>query len=204
MKYNYLEIEFRDCIIIEGNSSLDVSHITGESKPISVNQGDQLLNGSLNLNSTLRVKVLKVGDDIFSKIVNLIESVQYNKPPIQRIADQIAGKFTYLVLFMAASSFFFWWKVAKRIWPDLLIHDHYGLITQSSHTLHNSLGSNAEDFLSLAIQLSIAVLVLACPCALGLATPTVITVASGKAAKKCVLQRRRQNRNGLKNKSYCF
>ena len=61
------------------------------------------------------------------------------------------------------------------------------MIISSNHTLHNSLGSNAENFLSLAIQLSIAVLVIACPCALGLATPTVITVASGKAAKKGVL-----------------
>ncbi len=177
-----------DCVVIQGSSSIDVSHITGESKPINVHPGKHLLNGSLNLNSTLRLKVKQVGDETsLAKLVNLIESVQYNKPPIQRIADQIAGKFTYLVLFMAASSFFFWWKVAKRIWPDLLIHDHYGLITQSSHTLHNSLGSNAENFLSLAIQLSIAVLVIACPCALGLATPTVITVASGKAAKKGVL-----------------
>ncbi len=177
-----------DCIVINGNSSVDVSHITGESKPVNVDSGKHLLNGSLNLNSTLRLKVIKVGEETsLAKLVNLIESVQSQKPPIQRIADQIAGKFTYFVLFMAISSFFFWWKGAKHIWPDLLIHDHHGLITTSNHTLHNSLGSNAENFLSLAIQLSIAVLVIACPCALGLATPTVITVASGKAAKKGVL-----------------
>ena len=177
-----------DCIVIEGNSSIDVSHITGESKPINANSGEYLLNGSLNLNSTLRLKVIKVGEETsLAKLVNLIESVQVNKPPIQRIADQIAGKFTYFVLLMATSSFFFWWKGAKQIWPDLLIHDHHGLISTSNHTLHNSLGSNAENFLSLAIQLSIAVLVIACPCALGLATPTVITVASGKAAKKGIL-----------------
>ncbi len=176
-----------DCIVIEGNSSVDVSHITGESKPINVISGDHVLNGSLNLNSTLRLKVMNVGEETsLAKLVNLIESVQLNKPPIQRIADQIAGKFTYIVLFMATSSFFFWWKGAKQIWPDLLINNHHRLIT-SNHTLHNSLGSNAENFLSLAIQLSIAVLVIACPCALGLATPTVITVASGKAAKKGVL-----------------
>ena len=177
-----------DCIVISGNSSVDVSHITGESKPLNINSGEHLLNGSLNLNSTLRLKVLKVGEETsLAKLVNLIESVQAKKPPIQRIADQIAGKFTYFVLLIATSSFFFWWKGAKQIWPDLLKQGHHELITTSNHTLHNSLGSNAENFLSLAIQLSIAVLVIACPCALGLATPAVITVASGKAAKKGVL-----------------
>ncbi len=177
-----------DCVVIKGSSYVDFSHITGESKPVEVNVGEKLSNGSLNLNSTLKLKVQKVGgDSSLAKLVNLIESVQAKKPPIQRIADKIAGKFTYLVLILATSTFFFWWKGAKQIWPDLLNHDHHQLITHSSHTLHSSLGSNAENFLSLAIQLSIAVLVIACPCALGLATPTVITVASGKAARKGVL-----------------
>ena len=177
-----------DCLVISGDSSVDVSHITGESKPINVTKGERLLNGSLNLNSTLRLKVIKVGGDTsLAKLVNLIESVQANKPPIQRITDQIAGKFTYFVLLIATSSFFFWWKGAKQLWPDLLTQNHNILMTTPNHTLHNSLGSNAENFLSLAIQLSIAVLVIACPCALGLATPTVITVASGKAAKKGIL-----------------
>ena len=176
-----------DCIVTQGNSYIDVSHITGESKPIEVKEGENLSSGSLNLNSTLRLKVQKVGgDSSLAKLVNLIESVNARKPRIQRIADEIAGKFTYFVLIFATLTFFFWWKGARNIWPDLLSHNHQ-LITHSSHTLHSSLGSNAENFLSLAIQLSIAVLVIACPCALGLATPTVITVASGKAAKKGVL-----------------
>jgi len=176
-----------DCIVTQGNSYIDVSHITGESKPIEVKEGENLSSGSLNLNSTLRLKVQKVGgDSSLAKLVNLIESVNARKPRIQRIADEIAGKFTYFVLIFATLTFFFWWKGARNIWPDLLTHYHQ-LITHSSHTLHSSLGSNAENFLSLAIQLSIAVLVIACPCALGLATPTVITVASGKAAKKGVL-----------------
>jgi len=176
-----------DCIVIQGNSYVDVSHITGESKPIEVKEGENLSSGSLNLNSTLRLKVQKVGgDSSLAKLVNLIESVNARKPRIQRIADEIAGKFTYFVLIFATLTFLFWWKGARNIWPDLLSHNHQ-LITHSSHTLHSSLGSNAENFLSLAIQLSIAVLVIACPCALGLATPTVITVASGKAAKKGVL-----------------
>ena len=176
-----------DCIVTQGDSYVDVSHITGESKPIEVKEGENLSCGSLNLNSTLRLKVQKVGgDSSLAKLVNLIESVNSKKPPIQRIADVIAGKFTYFVLISATLSFFFWWKGAKQIWPNLLSHNNH-LITNSSHTLHSSLGSNAENFLTLAIQLSIAVLVIACPCALGLATPTVITVASGKAAKKGVL-----------------
>ena len=176
-----------DCIVTQGNSYVDVSHITGESKPIEVKEGENLSSGSLNLNSTLRLKVQKVGgDSSLAKLVNLIESVNAKKPRIQGIADEIAGKFTYFVLIFATLTFFFWWKGARNIWPDLLSRNHE-LITHSSHTLHSSLGSNAENFLSLAIQLSIAVLVIACPCALGLATPTVITVASGKAAKKGVL-----------------
>ncbi len=176
-----------DCIVIQGNSYVDVSHITGESKPIEIKEGDNLSSGSLNLNSTLRLKVQKVGgDSSLAKLVSLIESVNAKKPRIQRIADKVAGKFTYFVLIFATLTFFFWWKVAINFWPDLLSHNNQ-FITHSSHTLHSSLGSNAENFLSLAIQLSIAVLVIACPCALGLATPTVITVASGKAAKKGIL-----------------
>jgi len=177
-----------DCVVIKGKSYVDVSHITGESKPIEIKEGDTLSNGSLNLNSTLMLNVKKVGGDTtLAKLVNLIESVQSKKPPIQRVADKIAGKFTYFVLLLATGSFFFWWKGAKQIWPDLLTNVNHELASNLNHTLHSSLGSNADNFLNLAIQLSIAVLVISCPCALGLATPTVITVASGKAAKKGIL-----------------
>ena len=177
-----------DCIVLKGNSLIDVSHITGESKPIQANKGENLLNGSLNLNSTLRLKVIKVGAETsLAKLVNLIESTQSQKPPIQRMADELAGKFTYFVLFCSITSFFFWWKFSLKLWPDLLIEHKNSLLTSGIHSLHNSLGMHADSSLNLAIQLSIAVLVIACPCALGLATPTVITVASGKAAKKGIL-----------------
>ena len=177
-----------DCIVLKGNSFVDVSHITGESKPIEAQEGDNLLNGSLNLNSSLRLKVIKVGSDTsLAKLVNLIESVQSQKPSIQRLADQIAGKFTYFVLFASISSFIFWWQIAFRLWPNLIKTGILDSSIHTNHSLHSSLGSNADNPLTLAIQLSIAVLVIACPCALGLATPTVITVASGKAAKKGIL-----------------
>ena len=91
-----------DCIVTRGNSYVDVSHITGESKPIEVKNGENLSSGSLNLNSTLRLKVQKVGgDSSLAKLVNLIESVNARKPRIQRIADEIAGKsvsYTHLTL----------------------------------------------------------------------------------------------------------
>ena len=177
-----------DCLVIEGESFIDVSHITGESEPVEVKQNDNLLNGTLNLNSTLKLKVIKVGSETsLAKLVNLIESVQSQKPPIQRLADIIAGKFTYFVLSISIFSFIFWWKIAPNLWPNLLEKNQELIGLHSNHTLHNSLGSSADSPLSLAIQLSIAVLVIACPCALGLATPTVITVASGKAAKKGIL-----------------
>ena len=177
-----------DCFVVEGESFIDVSHITGESNPIEAKPNDNLLNGTLNLNSTLRLQVVKVGSETsLAKLVNLIESVQSKKPPIQRLADIIAGKFTYFVLSISIISFIFWWKIAPGFWPDLLNKNQEMIGLHSSHSLHNSLGSNANSSLSLAIQLSIAVLVIACPCALGLATPTVITVASGKAAKKGIL-----------------
>ena len=126
-------------------------------------------------------------DTSLAKLVNLIESVQSQKPSIQRLADKIAGKFTYFVLFASISSFIFWWQIAFRIWPNLINTENIGLSIHNNHSLHSYLGSNADNPLTLAIQLSIAVLVIACPCALGLATPTVITVASGKAAKKGIL-----------------
>ena len=114
-----------DCIVTRGNSYVDVSHITGESKPIEVKEGENLSSGSLNLNSTLRLKVQKVGgDSSLAKLVNLIESVNARKPRIQSIADEIAGKFTYFVLIFSTLTFFFWWKAARNIWPDLLSHNH--------------------------------------------------------------------------------
>ena len=116
----------------------------------------------------------------------LIESVNAKKPPIQCIADKIS-KFTYFILFFQFQLLFLV-KAAKQIWPDLLLHNHNEFLTNSSHTLHSSLGSNAENFLSLAIQLSIAVLVIACPCALGLATPLQLQLPQVKRQKRILFK----------------
>ena len=172
-----------DGIVIEGNSSVDLSSLTGESLPFEVSPGTELASGTLNLDGTIVLEVKRIGGETaLARIIGLVEKAQARKAPIQSLADQVAGKFCYGVVAISLFTFIFWWKIGAVIWPQVLNVSGQGLM--HSHRLHSSLGSEAQTPLGLAIQLSIAVLVVACPCALGLATPTVITVASGQAAKK--------------------
>ena len=169
--------------VLEGNSAVDISSLTGESLPLNACPGIELASGSLNLESTLILEVKRKGSDsALARIVRLVEEAQARKAPIQGLADQVAGKFCYGVVALSIATFIFWWQLGANIWPEVLtatnqsFHHHHGL--------HSALGSEAQTPLGLALQLSIAVLVVACPCALGLATPTVITVSSGLAAKR--------------------
>ena len=172
-----------DGIVIEGNSAIDVSSLTGESLPLNASPGIELASGSLNLEATLVFEVKRIGaDSALARILGLVEEAQARKAPIQGLADQIAGNFCYGVVILAISTFLFWWQLGTRLWPHVLNTSAPGLMHH--HELHAGLGSQAQTPLGLALQLSIAVLVVACPCALGLATPTVVTVASGQAAKK--------------------
>ncbi len=174
-----------DGIVMEGNSSIDISSLTGEPLPISASEGTEIAAGTLNLDGTLIVKVNRVGTETaLAGIIRLVEQAQARKAPIQSLADQIAGIFCYGVVALSIATFLFWWKAGTFLWPEVLHNSGQGLIHSHQHLIHSSLGKEAQTPLGLAIQLSIAVLVVACPCALGLATPTVISVASGKAAKK--------------------
>ena len=171
-----------DGVVIEGSSAVDVSGITGEPLPLEAVKGTELVTGSLNLEADLILEVRRIGSETaLARIIDLVEEAQARKAPIQSIADQVAGKFCYAVVTLSLLTFFFWWKIGTRIWPEILNSSNHGFF--HAHHLHSPLGSGAETPLGLALQLSIAVLVIACPCALGLATPTVITVASGKAAR---------------------
>ncbi len=172
-----------DGIVIKGTSAIDVSSLTGEPLPLNATPGTELSSGSLNLEATLIFEVKRVGSQsALARIIGLIEEAQARKAPIQGLADRVAGKFCYGVVLLSISTFFFWWKVGSRIWPEVLNVSAPGLMHH--HGFQSALGSNAQTPLGLALQLSIAVLVVACPCALGLATPTVITVSSGQAAKR--------------------
>ena len=173
-----------DGTVIEGNSAIDVSCLTGEPLPLTASAGTAITAGTLNLDGTLIVQVDRIGaETALARIIGLVEQAQARKAPIQSLADQVAGSFCYGVVALSVGTFFFWWKLGGKLWPEVLKSSGQGLIHGHEHLLHSSLGAEAQTPLGMAIQLSIAVLVIACPCALGLATPTVITVASGKAAQ---------------------
>ncbi|AEC52490.1 heavy-metal transporting P-type ATPase [Pyrococcus sp. NA2] len=146
-----------DGIVIEGESYVDESMITGESIPKLKKKGDEVIGGTINKNSVLKIEAKRVGrDTILAQIIKLVEEAQNAKPPIQRIADKIVTYFIPAVLVIGLLSFIYWYFIAK------------------------------EPFL-FAFTTLITVLVVACPCAFGLATPTALTVGIGKGAEIGIL-----------------
>lgn len=172
--------------VLEGESAVDVSALTGEPLPLQAAAGSELAAGSLNLEAPLVLEVQRSGgESAVARIIRLVEQAQSRKAPIQGLTDRVAGRFTVLVLALAAATFLFWWLWGTTLWPQVL-HPHHA---RAGHGGHGLLGVSAETPFSLALQLAIAVLVVACPCALGLATPTVMTVSSGLAARSGLLFR---------------
>jgi Cu+-exporting ATPase len=151
-----------DGLIEEGRSALDESMLTGESLPIDKGPGDQVIGATLNKTGSFVFRATKVGrDTTLAQIVRLVEDAQGSKAPMQRLADRISEVFVPAILVLAALTFVGW------------------LV----------LGPDSGQKLTLALQAAIAVLIIACPCALGLATPTAIMVGTGKAAEHGVLIR---------------
>ncbi|MFJ7974605.1 heavy metal translocating P-type ATPase [Peribacillus sp. NPDC096379] len=144
--------------VIEGNSAVDESMLTGESIPVDKSLGDPVIGSTLNKNGFLKMKATKIGrDTALSQIIKVVEDAQGSKAPIQRLADQISGIFVPIVVGIAVLTFLVW-----IIWVNP------GEVTP-------------------ALEALIAVLVIACPCALGLATPTSIMAGSGRAAEFGIL-----------------
>ncbi|MFX3673825.1 MAG: heavy metal translocating P-type ATPase [Paenisporosarcina sp.] len=147
-----------DAEVISGNSAVDESMLTGESLPVDKASGDIVYSATLNANGTLRVKAKNIGKDtVLSNIIRVVEEAQGSKAPIQRLADKISSIFVPIVVGIAAVTFIVW----------------YFLVSPG-------------DFAN-ALESTVAVLVIACPCALGLATPTSIMAGSGRSAELGVL-----------------
>ncbi|KXZ20100.1 copper-exporting P-type ATPase CopA [Bacillus nakamurai] len=144
--------------VIEGHSAIDESMITGESLPVDKSPGSTVIGATINANGFLKIRAVNVGKDTaLSHIIKIVEEAQGSKAPIQRLADHISGIFVPIVLGVAVLTFLIWY-----IWA-------------------------APGQFSEAIGKFIAVLVIACPCALGLATPTSIMAGSGRAAEFGIL-----------------
>ena len=159
-----------DGIVLSGASSVDESMITGESIPVEKVPGDTLIGATINQRGLLRMRATKVGaDTVLASIIRLVEQAQGSKAPIQRLADTISGIFVPVVLVIAALTFVGWTVVGNS------------MLIQSAGEM------GAANPWIRAIVAAVAVLVVACPCALGLATPTAIIVGTGKGAERGIL-----------------
>ena len=149
--------------VVAGESAIDESLISGESIPQEKSKGSQVTGGTVNLGGILRVKATRVGrNTTLSQIVKLVEDAQSTKAPIERIADTVAGYFVPVVMAVAATTFVFWYFVGSSFW-------------------------DVGDPLTFSLRVFVSVLVIACPCALGLATPTAIVVGTGRGAQMGIL-----------------
>ncbi|TNF71554.1 MAG: heavy metal translocating P-type ATPase, partial [Acidobacteria bacterium] len=149
-----------DGVVVEGRSFVDESMITGEPIPVEKSTGAEVVGGTVNKTGSFVFRADRVGaDTVLAQIIRMVEEAQAGKPPIQRVADRIAGVFVPIVIAVALATFVVWLIVG----PD--------------------------PRLNFAFVAAVSVLVIACPCAMGLATPTAVMVGTGRAADAGVLIR---------------
>jgi Cu2+-exporting ATPase len=178
--------------VVAGQTTIDESMLTGEPVPVQKQPGDAVSAGTLNQSGAIAVRVTRIGQDTtLAHIIQLVESAQARKAPIQQLADTVAGYFTYGVMTIATLTFLFWYFLGSHIWSDGLMQSGYALLGAGHAMMHSStmLHTPHPTPLLLSLKLAIAVLVIACPCALGLATPTAILVGSGIGAERGLLIR---------------
>jgi len=149
-----------DSIVLEGNSAVDESVITGESMSVGKKSGNEVIGGTVNKEGSLVIRADKVGSNaMLAQIVKLVEDAMGRKPPMQRMVDKFAGYFAFIVMAVAFGTFLIWYFVAPP----------------------------GEHLIATALIPAVAILVVACPCALGLATPTAVMVGMSKSAQNGVI-----------------
>ena len=166
-----------DGVVVGGTSSVDESMATGESFPIIKNEGNEVIGATVNGQGMLKVEATRVGKDTFlSQVIKMVEECQGSKVPIQEFADRVTGYFVPVILLIALGAFASW-----MLFPEF----HLSIVQYFNFPWTNP----AAPVITLAILATTAVLVISCPCALGLATPTALMVGSGLGAEKGVLIR---------------
>ncbi|TKY70939.1 copper-transporting ATPase HMA5 [Spatholobus suberectus] len=159
-----------DGFVVWGQSHVNESMITGEARPVAKRKGDAVIGGTVNENGVLHVKATKVGSEsALSQIVRLVESAQMAKAPVQKLADRISKYFVPLVIVISFTTWLAWFLAGRF------------------HAYPKSWIPSSMDGFELALQFGISVMVIACPCALGLATPTAVMVGTGVGASQGVL-----------------
>ncbi|XP_051183175.1 copper-transporting ATPase PAA2, chloroplastic [Lolium perenne] len=161
--------------VIAGSSFVDESMLTGESLPVAKEIGRPVFSGTVNWDGPLKIKATTTGpSSTIAKIIRMVEDAQAREAPVQRLADSIAGPFVYTVMTLSAATFTFWYYMGTHIFPEVLLNDISG---------------PDGDALLLSLKLAVDVLVVSCPCALGLATPTAILIGTSLGAKRGLLIR---------------
>ncbi|KAK4262750.1 hypothetical protein QN277_028268 [Acacia crassicarpa] len=159
-----------DGFVVWGQSHVNESMITGEARPVAKRKGDPVIGGTVNENGVLHVRATRVGSEsALSQIVRLVESAQLAKAPVQKFADRISKFFVPLVILISFTTFLAWFFAGRF------------------HAYPKSWIPSSMDSFELALQFGISVMVIACPCALGLATPTAVMVGTGVGASQGVL-----------------
>lgn len=167
-----------DGVIIEGKSSIDESMITGESLPVDRNVGDNVIGSTINKQGSLKISATKVGSDtVISQIITMVEQAQGSKAPIERLADQVSAMFVPTVLVFSIAVFVSWVVFGSEFIP-------------------------LSQAFTLGLLSFVGILVIACPCAMGLATPTAIIVGVGKAAEHGILIKNAENLERLSKIDY--
>ncbi|XP_059444042.1 probable copper-transporting ATPase HMA5 [Corylus avellana] len=159
-----------DGYVLWGESHVNESMITGEARPVGKRKGDMVIGGTVNENGVLYIQATRVGSEsALSQIVRLVESAQMAKAPVQKFADSISKYFVPLVIMLSFSTWLAWFLAGKL------------------HSYPKSWIPSSMSRFELALQFGISVMVIACPCALGLATPTAVMVGTGVGASQGVL-----------------